>query len=173
MRNCGTWVGIGLGANLDDRVGRLRLALGKLRETLDDLRVSSVYETAPMHIENQPDYLNACCVGRTRLAPRRLLSVLKGIERQLGRRADGRRYGARVVDLDLLLYGELVLEEEELVVPHPRLRERAFVLVPLAELAADWMVPASGGAPESTVGRLVSTIDSTSVRLTNLTIDRA
>ena len=172
MRNRGTGVGIGLGANLDDRVGRLRQAVGSLREILDDLRVSSVYETAPMHFANQPDFLNACCVGRTRSTPRQLLSVLQDIERRLGRRRARRQYGARVVDLDLLLYGELVVEEEDLVVPHPRLRERAFVLIPLAELAADWMVPASGGASESKVGRLASTIDASGVVLTNFNIDR-
>lgn len=168
MSDYGARVAIGLGSNLGDRSAWLERAVARLRDLLDELRVSSVYETVPMHAGAQPDYLNACCTGHTRLTPRQLLSSLKEVEGRLGRRRGGRRFGPRVIDLDLLLYDELVVEEPDLVVPHPRLRERAFVLIPLAELAADWVVPASDGAPRSSVDRLVAGIDRSGVELTNL-----
>lgn len=168
MRDRGARVAIGLGSNLGDRSAWLERAVAGLSELLDELRVSSVYETVPMHAVVQPDYLNACCTGHTRLTPRQLLSSLKRIEGLLGRRSGGRRFGPRIIDLDLLLYDELMVEEPDLVVPHPRMRARAFVLVPLAELAADWVVPASGGAPEASVDRLVAGIDRSGLKLTNL-----
>jgi 2-amino-4-hydroxy-6-hydroxymethyldihydropteridine diphosphokinase len=170
MRARGARVAIGLGSNLGDRAARLERAVAGLRELLDELRVSSVYETVPVHADDQPDYLNACCTGHSRLTPRQLLSSLQDMEGRLGRRRGGRRFGPRIIDLDLLLYEELIVEEPDLVVPHPRLRARAFVLVPLAELAADWMVPASGDAPEASVGRLVAGIDRSGVELTNFRI---
>ena len=130
--------------------------------------MSRVYESAAVGFMNQPSFLNACCVGRTRLTPRELLSELQKMERSYGRSAGRPRHGPRTLDLDVLLYGDHVIEEPGLLVPHPRLRERAFVLVPLAELAADWAVPASHRAAAATVGDLARVVDSTGLVRTTL-----
>jgi 2-amino-4-hydroxy-6-hydroxymethyldihydropteridine diphosphokinase len=151
-------VAIGLGSNLGDREGALRFALRRLAEFLDQMRVSSVYETEPVHDVEQPRFLNAACTGVTRLTPRQLLSQLQDVERAAGRRRDDRRFGPRTLDLDLLLYGEELIRIPELVVPHPRLQERAFVLVPLSEIAGEWIVPGTGSPPGS-VSELLSRVD--------------
>lgn len=161
-------VAVGLGSNLGDRVAHLRLGLSTIRNHVEDPSVSSVYETAPVGLENQPAFLNACCVGQTRLSPRQLLSELLDGERRAGRQRAGQRYGPRTLDLDLLLYGDLVQRTEFLTVPHPRLRERAFVLVPLAEIAADWQIPASGGDEATTVAELADRIGRDGIRRTDL-----
>jgi 2-amino-4-hydroxy-6-hydroxymethyldihydropteridine diphosphokinase len=159
---------VSLGSNLGDRVAHLRLGLSALRDHLEDPSVSSVYETAPVGLENQPVFLNACCVGRTRLGPRQLLSELLDAERRAGRQRPGPRQGPRTLDLDLLLYADLVQRTEYLTVPHPRVRERAFVLVPLAEIAADWQIPASGGEEAATVAELADRIERDGIRRTDL-----
>ena len=107
------------------------------------LRLSSLHETAPVGVGPQPAFLNAAAVGETALPAQSLLARLLGIEHELGRT---RPYpGApRTLDLDLILYGDEIIDEPGLLVPHPRFRERRFVLVPLAELAADWRDPVSG-----------------------------
>ncbi len=151
-------VAIGLGSNLGDRLAHLRSGVGRLERVLDDLTTSSVYETEPVDYHDQPRFLNVCCVGRTRLTGRQLLSELQDAERAAGRQRTGERYGPRTLDLDLLLYGDHVVHEEHLTLPHPRLHERAFVLVPLAELASDWQVSLSGGAA-ATVGELARQVD--------------
>lgn len=125
---------LGLGSNLGDRAANLYAAMAALAPELRLTAVSAVYETAPMHVEDQPDFLNLVCAGRTALAPLPLLRRLKQIERELGR-LPGPRYGPRAIDLDLLLYDDIVLSTPELSVPHPRMLERAFVLAPLAEIA--------------------------------------
>jgi 2-amino-4-hydroxy-6-hydroxymethyldihydropteridine diphosphokinase len=99
--------------------------------------VSSLYETEAVGGPPQPRYLNTVCRIRTELAPRSLLDGLKALEREIGRDTENERWGPRHLDLDILLYDELVLDEDGLVIPHPRLAERAFVLVPLAEIAPD------------------------------------
>jgi 2-amino-4-hydroxy-6-hydroxymethyldihydropteridine diphosphokinase len=137
-------VAIGLGSNVGDRLGRLEDACRALEAKLADQRCSAVYESEPMYLEDQPPFLNACCVGTTRLPPRSLLEALQAIERRAGRGPGGRRYGPRELDLDLLLYGDRVIEEVGLRVPHPRMTERAFVLWPLAEIAGDRLHPESG-----------------------------
>jgi 2-amino-4-hydroxy-6-hydroxymethyldihydropteridine diphosphokinase len=137
-------VALGLGSNVGDRLGHLKLAVGDLRRLLVRPSCSSVYESAPMYVAEQPDFLNACCVGATALGPRELLSALQRIEREAGRRTGGTRYGARELDLDLLFYGDRVIAEPGLHIPHPRMFERAFVLWPLAEVAGDWMHPETG-----------------------------
>ncbi len=98
----------------------------------------------------------------TRLTPHQLLSQLQDTERAAGRRRGGRRYGPRTLDLDLLLYGEEIVRDPDLVVPHPRLHERAFALVPLAEIAGDWIVPDGSSRPAS-VEQLLSHVDTTGV----------
>ena len=134
---------IGLGTNVGDRWGNLARALAHLQELLTLDQVSPVYETEPWGYTDQPPFLNAVASGRTDLAPRALLTSLKALERTLGREPTF-RYGPRVIDLDILFYGERVLLAEELIIPHPRLHERAFVLVPLADLAPDLVHPVLG-----------------------------
>jgi 2-amino-4-hydroxy-6-hydroxymethyldihydropteridine diphosphokinase len=129
-----------------------------LRTMLEDLRPSAVYETEPQFLADQPRFLNLCVTGRTRLTPRQLLSQLQDAERAAGRHRAGPRNGPRSLDLDLLLYADRVIELPGLVVPHPGLRERAFVLVPLAEIAGDWIVPASRGEPAARVGELAARV---------------
>ena len=135
---------LGIGTNLGDRMGNIRGALGKLGglPTMELARVSSVYETAPVGVTDQPDFLNLVAAVRTSLAPRALLEVLLHIENQMGR-VRTEHWGPRVIDLDLLLYGGEQVSLPELTVPHPRLRERAFVLIPLAEIAPEMALPGS------------------------------
>lgn len=134
---------IGLGSNLGDRHGHLRWAAGRLGDILSDLVVSPFYETDAVGVGPQPRYLNAAAVGHTAIEPRALLTCLLDLERERGRSRPWP--GApRTLDLDLILYGDLVMEEPQLVVPHPRFRERAFVLEPLAAIAPDLVDPVSG-----------------------------
>lgn len=137
---------VGLGANLGDREGTLRRALELLEaaDGIDVAAVSAFRETDPVGYLDQPRFLNAAARLETELAPRALLEALLGVEQELGRVRSGPRFGPRTIDLDLLLYGELELDEEGLTVPHPRLHERSFVLEPLAELAPGLVVPGRG-----------------------------
>lgn len=151
-------VAIGLGSNLGDRLAHLRFGVDRLREFLLEMRVSPLYETDPEGDPDQRAFLNAVCIGRTVLSPRQLLSQLQDAERAAGRRRGARRYGPRTLDLDLLVYGDGVFHSSDLWVPHPRLRERAFVLVPFADVAPEWIVPGESG-PDETVARLLSRLD--------------
>lgn len=129
-------VAIALGSNLGDRLAWLANARHRLEEVLDTLRMSSIYETDPVSDEPQPRYLNAVVTGATDLGPLDLLHALQRIEADLGRERPFPN-APRTIDLDLLLYDELILATPDLTLPHPRLHERYFVLVPLAELAPD------------------------------------
>nr|WP_267962737.1 2-amino-4-hydroxy-6-hydroxymethyldihydropteridine diphosphokinase [Thermus hydrothermalis] len=135
---------VGLGSNLGDRAGYLLAAVSLLSRLPKTrlLRLSPVYETAPVG-PPQPPYLNLVAELDTGLDPRELLQALLEVERALGRERK-ERWGPRTIDLDLLLYGDLVLEEEGLQVPHPRLHERAFVLVPLLDLLPEGRHPVLG-----------------------------
>ena len=133
---------IGLGSNLGDREAALRGALELLGE--DVVAVSSFRETEPVGYLDQPAFLNAAAALETGLEPRALLERLLGVERELGRTREGPRYGPRTIDLDLLVYDDRVIDEPGLVVPHPRLAERRFVLEPLAELDPNLVVPGHG-----------------------------
>lgn len=157
---------VSLGSNRGDRLANLAFGLKAVAAHAEDLRVSSVYETEPVGYTDQPAFLNACCVGRTRLTARQLLSDLQDAERAAGRTRDGPRFGPRELDLDLLLYGDLVLETEHLVLPHPRMRERAFVLVPLGEVAADWTVPGTLDHDAATVAELAAEVGKTGIERT-------
>lgn len=137
-------VALGLGSNLGDSRAHLGFAVRRLAGILSAVRVSSLYETLPMHRTDQPLFLNACCTGSTGLAPAELLARLKELESEAGREPGPGRYAPRPLDLDILLYGEQMIEGPNLIVPHPRLAERAFVLVPLAEIAGGWQVPGTG-----------------------------
>ena len=131
---------IGLGSNLGDRESLIRRAA----ELIGAIRVSEVRETEPWGYVKQPRFLNAVAEIDTDLSPRRLLDHLLDVEARLGRERIGPKWGPRTIDLDLLLYGDQIVDEPGLVVPHPRLLEREFVLEPLAELAPAAEVPGVG-----------------------------
>ena len=124
---------LGLGSNMGDRQDNLDRALGFLSPRLRIEKVSSVYDTEPIGNVNQPRFLNLVCQVYTRLAPSELLTLAKGIEKKLGRVFD-RPNTPRPIDIDILFYGDQVIETPELIIPHPRLTERAFVLIPLADM---------------------------------------
>ncbi len=147
---------VGAGSNRGGRSAHLSLARRHLSELLHGLTCSDVYETAPVGEAGDRPFLNMCCTGATTLAPAELLAGLQAVEEEAGRPAPGTagRSGARTLDLDLLLYGEMRVEEPGLVVPHPRLAERAFVLVPLSEVAGDWRVPGHGATVAELADRL-------------------
>jgi len=131
-------VGLGLGGNVGDPVRSIGAAIDalKTRDVVDIRAVSSIYRTAPWGGVPQPDYANACAIGSTRLPPIDLLEAIKSIERDLGR-VETVRWGPRVIDIDILFYGEASLEGERLTLPHKEVLRRAFVLVPLAEIAPE------------------------------------
>ena len=137
-------VAIALGSNLGDRDSTLTAAAAQLAAFLDRFHLSSRHDTAPVGVSDaQPRYLNAAAVGFTRLDPRALLARLQDIERAFGRERSVPN-ASRTLDLDLILYGDLVLSEPGLTIPHPRFRDRAFVLAPLAEVAPDMVDPVTG-----------------------------
>jgi len=147
-----TRVAFGLGSNLGDRAAHLRAAAEGLRAILEDIAVSSFLDTTPVG-PPQPRYLNAAVTGRTDRTPEELLAAAQALEARAGRVRTA-RFGPRTLDVDLLLYGEREIDRPGLVVPHPRLAERAFVLAPLAEIAPDWPVPGTGATVEELLARL-------------------
>ena len=138
-------IAIALGSNLGSRADTIRIAADGLARVLRNFRLSSIVETAPVGagLEHDPPYLNAVGVGESDLSAREIFDALRGIEEQAGRT---RPYpGApRTLDLDLILAGDEVIEEDDLQVPHPRFRERLFVLDPLCEIAPDLVDPVTG-----------------------------
>lgn len=177
---------LGLGSNLGQREANLREAISSLAEgpgnlhttdacatecfqpqgaegrrappaTIEILRASAVYETAPWGYADQPDFLNCVLEIRTSLAPRQLLDLVKGLEQAMGRQP-GVRYGPRLIDVDILLYGGTTVDLPDLKIPHPGLPQRAFVLVPLAELAP-WLVHPTLRVPMSELARRVAGLE--------------
>jgi 2-amino-4-hydroxy-6-hydroxymethyldihydropteridine diphosphokinase len=145
---------VALGSNRGDRRSHLDFAVERLADFLTHLRVSRYYETVPVGVPDpQPLFLNAAVVGEPVLPPGELLTALLGIERERGRE---RPYpgAARTLDLDLVLYGDVALEEPGLSLPHPRFRERRFVLEPLAEIAPDLRDPVTGKTVLELLARL-------------------
>jgi 2-amino-4-hydroxy-6-hydroxymethyldihydropteridine diphosphokinase len=134
---------IGLGANEGDPAAQLAEAVAALARVLTVERVSSVYRTAPVGFADQPDFLNLVLAGSTRRSPAALLGRLQVIERRMGRVRTFRN-GPRPIDLDLLAHGGVVMDTPRLVLPHPRMAARGFVLHPLAEIAPGWRHPVTG-----------------------------
>src|SRR5512135_1870071 len=133
-------VGFGLGSNLGDRHGHLIAALDRLAARIEIEAIASIYATEPWGYANQPQFLNTACVGVTNLSPDEVLAFVKSIEVELGRE-ETFRYGPRTIDIDVLLYADQIIDRENYQVPHVHLAERAFVLIPLAEIAPQWVHP--------------------------------
>jgi 2-amino-4-hydroxy-6-hydroxymethyldihydropteridine diphosphokinase len=131
---------LGLGSNLGNRARNIYAALRRLRSHVRLEQISSLYETEPVGVTDQPWFLNLVCAGVTDLPAEDLLHTVKRIERELGRR-EGVRFGPRLIDIDILFYDNQVLATEQLEIPHPRLHERGFVLVPLGELVPSLLHP--------------------------------
>ncbi len=145
-------VAVALGSNLGDRRSHLDFAVARLQELFTSLRVSRYYDTVPVGMSGpQPMFVNAAAVGETIADARAVLEALLAIERERGRERPHAN-ASRTLDLDLVLFGNAVIAEPGLVVPHPRFRERRFVLEPLAEIAPDFVDPVSG----DTIGVLLS-----------------
>ncbi|MGF1482586.1 MAG: 2-amino-4-hydroxy-6-hydroxymethyldihydropteridine diphosphokinase [Cyanophyceae cyanobacterium] len=146
---------IALGSNLGNSRATVAQAVQALSQTpgVEVQQCSSWYRTAPVG-PPQPDYINGCAVLAVELNPQQLLEALLMVEQKLGRERRV-RWGARTLDLDLLLFEDLILETPSLQIPHPRMRERGFVLVPLAEIAPDWVDPVTGMA----IAQLVQAVD--------------
>jgi 2-amino-4-hydroxy-6-hydroxymethyldihydropteridine diphosphokinase len=138
-----TTVYLGLGSNTGDRQSNLNKALDLIAHRLRLEKVSPIYDTEPAGNTDQPRFLNLVCQVTTSLEPLALLTLAKGIESKLGRLPNTSNL-PRPIDIDILFYGNQIIETEKLVVPHPRLTERAFVLVPLAEIAPDLVHPVNG-----------------------------
>ncbi|MBI3980156.1 MAG: 2-amino-4-hydroxy-6-hydroxymethyldihydropteridine diphosphokinase [Chloroflexi bacterium] len=138
-----TTVYLGLGANVGDRLASMRSALRRLGEAIAITAVSTVYETEPVGYLDQPRFLNLALAGRTALSPHELLALAKRIEAGLGRTPSFRN-APRPIDVDILLYGDETVDDPDLTIPHPRLHERAFALVPLAEIAPSLRHPRLG-----------------------------
>ncbi|MXV79532.1 MAG: 2-amino-4-hydroxy-6-hydroxymethyldihydropteridine diphosphokinase [Chloroflexi bacterium] len=153
-----TNVFLGLGGNLGDRRELMRSAVAEIRQVVDDVRVSSLYESAAWGVTDQPAFLNAVVRGRTSLNPLDLLDAVQSIENELGRVRE-QRWGPRLIDIDILLYGAEVIDEPRLQVPHPYMTQRGFVLRPLADLAAGLTLPDG-----SLVGELLTTVNQSDLR---------
>jgi 2-amino-4-hydroxy-6-hydroxymethyldihydropteridine diphosphokinase len=139
---------IALGSNLGDRKVNLETAIDNLPPKVWVLAQSKIYQTAPWGYDDQPDYLNQVIKCETMLSPEELWRYVNELENQLGRQPTF-RYGPRLIDIDILFYGDLVLHSPDLIIPHPRLHERSFVLVPLNDLAPKLHHPVSGKTVEN------------------------
>ncbi|MEL6138764.1 MAG: 2-amino-4-hydroxy-6-hydroxymethyldihydropteridine diphosphokinase [Cyanobacteria bacterium J06628_6] len=169
MRNSTAQAAIALGSNLGDSAALIAEALARLGAVseavpsavapIEITARSPLYQTAPVG-PPQPEFLNGCALLTTTLSPRQLLHQLLAIEMQMGR-VRQRRWGPRLIDIDLILYGDQVVDTPELTLPHPRMHERAFVLVPLSDIAADWVHPILG----LTASELVTRVDCSGVNI--------
>jgi 2-amino-4-hydroxy-6-hydroxymethyldihydropteridine diphosphokinase len=137
------FVAVAFGSNLGDAPARVRQATERVGKFVELSGISSLWASAPMYVEDQPEFINACAAGHTDFGPYELLRRFKAIEEDLGR-VPRRRYGPREVDVDLLMYGPLQLAGPTLLLPHPRMDERGFVLQPLAEIQPELQIPGLG-----------------------------
>lgn len=151
---------LSLGSNLGDRLANLRSAISHLPPKVNHIIQSPVYETQPWGYSDQPDFLNQCIKANTSLEPFDLLAYLKGIEVALGRK-ETFRFGPRLIDLDILIYDDLVMDTPTLTIPHPRIAERAFILIPLADIAPELYHPVL----RKTIQQLKTGMDSSSIVL--------
>jgi 2-amino-4-hydroxy-6-hydroxymethyldihydropteridine diphosphokinase len=145
MSLCGVIAYVGVGSNLEEPLRQCRLALKKLAAVKDTrlLRTSAFYRTEPVGVTDQDEFINAVAEIRTRLSARALLEALKAIEQETGRR-ESLRWGPRIIDLDILLYGQDIVQEDDLVIPHRELHKRRFVLAPLCEISSYAIHPVFG-----------------------------
>jgi 2-amino-4-hydroxy-6-hydroxymethyldihydropteridine diphosphokinase len=149
---------LALGTNLGDRSANLRAAIKALSPEINVIAKSKVYETPPWGYDDQPTFLNMAVKCETNLEPESLLKRLKQLEVQLGREQSF-RWGPRLIDIDILFYDNIILESESLIIPHPHLHERAFVLVPLADIAPDFIHPVL----KKTIKELLTGVDSNDI----------
>ncbi len=148
-------VALSLGSNLGDSEAILESAIAQLAQLLQSLSVASIFRTQPISKFRQPTFLNTAVTGRTHLSPEQLLACMKKIERILGR-TPGVRFGPRRLDIDLLIYGDLIRDLPELTIPHPELKNRRFYLEPLAEIAPSLTVPPDWTSVSELLARLGS-----------------
>ena len=145
---------IAFGSNIGNREANINNAFDLLKQKMNIVKRSALYETKPMYVEEQGWFLNGAAKVETKLTPDELLLFLKYIEKKLGRKSV-KRNGPRIIDLDILFYGKQIVDAKDLHVPHPKMDERAFVLVPLAEIAADFVHPVN----HKTVSELIAQLD--------------
>jgi 2-amino-4-hydroxy-6-hydroxymethyldihydropteridine diphosphokinase len=150
---------LSLGSNLADRKSNLEAVRSALPPEVVILEASSFYETEPWGYVDQPDFLNQILLAETQLSAADLLAYVKDLEVEIGREPNF-RFGPRLVDIDIIFYGDQIIQQPDLEIPHPRFRERAFVLVPLAEISPDLLVPGT----DQTVSDLLEVLDRSGVR---------
>lgn len=167
---------IGLGSNIDDPIGHIQHAFQEIDEIPDTalVSVSSLYETAPIGYDNQPAFINAVVKAETSLSPQALMQKMLEIELQHRRqRGEGaEKNGPRTLDLDILLFNEWRIDEPLITVPHPRAHERAFVLIPLLEIAPDLYIPGVGYARDllpAVLGQQIRRLEDVDIAIPNLT----
>jgi 2-amino-4-hydroxy-6-hydroxymethyldihydropteridine diphosphokinase len=158
MRGNVTECALSLGSNVGDRLANIRRAVGMIGEICVVTAKSPVYETPPWGFEAQPRFLNACVAAETGMTPSALLAEMKKIEAAAGR-VERERWGPRELDIDILFYGRETVNENGLVIPHPRTRERAFVLVPLRDITPGFVHPVTG----ETIDEMLALTDSSGI----------
>jgi 2-amino-4-hydroxy-6-hydroxymethyldihydropteridine diphosphokinase len=151
---------LSLGSNLGDRLKNLQAVVEGLPPQVQIVKKSSIYETEPWGYLDQPSFLNQVLCVKTSLSPLELLALIKDLERRIGRKPSF-RYGPREVDVDILIFGDRLIDEDILTVPHKKLQERAFVLVPLAEISPDLILPGA----DRPIKELLGHLDSSAVTL--------
>lgn len=158
---------LAIGSNLGDRQHNLHSALQAVRRIAEVEKVSSIYETEPWGYTDQPAFLNQVLAATTLLSPFEVLNSIKSMEGEIGRTPTF-RYGPRVIDIDILLYDDLIMDEDRLILPHPRMTERAFVMVPLEEIAPQHIHPVF----QQTIHDLLQNLDTGSVKLFSQRTDK-
>lgn len=149
---------LALGSNLGDRARNLDAAITKITDVVSIRGRSRRYETAPQYVENQPAFLNMAIIGETELAALDLLETVKNIEDELGR-VPSERFGPRLIDIDVIFYGDTIMDTPRLTLPHPRYSERAFVLQPILDICPGWPHPLTGKTAKQLIEALPESND--------------